>query len=322
MKKYLIPFLLLFILVACKGRKTSLKGDDEVNVTDFIEFYPAVSLPYRVSDTTLSKRPYDSLEISYSIFKQFVPDSVLMKTLGKTVNLKFYAMGRIAEKGKETYLFTEVIQENRHYGYLCCFSKDNEFLKAMVLVKTGTDAFTSTYGLLDNKFQITTYRERKKSNGDITYKRNVYFYNSSANTFTLIFTEPNEEMIQNIINPIESLPRKNRFAGDYIRDRRNFISVRDGKNPSEVLFFIHFETPDNCTGELKGNARFISPAIARYQEHNNPCSVELIFTNSRVSMKETGGCGTFRDIKCFFDGSFPRKREVIKRQEKSKSQKN
>jgi hypothetical protein len=25
-------------------------------------------------------------------------------------------------------------------------------------------------------------------------------------------------------------------------------------------------------------------------------------------MKETGACGTYRDIKCFFEGSFPKKK--------------
>ena len=141
----------------------------------------------------------------------------------------------------------------------------------------------------------------------MSYKRNVYFYNSDANTFTLIFTEPNTDIIENIINPIDTLPAKAKFTGDYIKDKKNFISVRDGRNASEILFFIHFETEDNCTGELKGTAKFVSPTIARYKEPNNPCALELSFVNNRAAMKETGGCGSYRDIKCFFEGSFRRR---------------
>jgi hypothetical protein len=306
MKRQLTGLVFLLLLLACKGKKASLQGEDEVSISDFIDFYPAVSLPYRIADTSLPKAPGDSMEISYKIFKQFVPDSTLTKDLGKSVVPRFFALGKTTEKGKETYLFTEVIAGGKRMAYLTCFSKDQKFLNAMVLVRTGDDN-SSAFGMLDNKYQVTTYKEKKKGSGDFTYKRNVYFYNSNANTFTLIFTEPNTDIIENIINPIDSMPAKGKFAGDYMKDKKNFISVRDGRNAAEIMFFIHFETEDNCTGELKGTAKFVSPTTARYKEPNNPCALELSFVNNRASMKETGGCGGYRDIKCFFEGSFPKK---------------
>ena len=310
MKKlvYWLP-VLLFLLWACKTKRTSLKDDDVVDVEEFIGFYPEAELPVRVADTTLLAKPSDSLAIGYKIFTQFVPDSILRKDFGKGVQPKLYALGRVTEKNKETWLFTKAVQGRKRVGYVTLFSKKDSFLNAMSLVKTGSISYSSQYGLVDEKFQITTYWERKRG-GDLAYKRNVFFFNNAANDFTLIMTEPNEEIIEDVINPIDTFSRKSKYAGDYVLNSRNFISVRDGKNPSELQFFVHFEKSNaTCNGELKGRARFISSTVAQYNESGNPCTIQLAFTNSRVTMKETAGCGTYRDIKCFFEGTFYKKKE-------------
>ena len=151
------------------------------------------------------------------------------------------------------------------------------------------------------------------------FKRNIYIYNSGANIFTLILTEPNEEAITTIFNPIDTLARKNKFSGDYVKDKRNFIAVRDGKKESELLFFVHFEKDKGeCTGELKGTAKIASGKIARYQEVGNPCSIEFTFNSSNIVMKEVQGCGSYRDIKCFFEGSYIRKKKAIQKNQKKK----
>lgn len=311
MKKYLfwLPVCLL-VFSACKDKKVSLKDGEEVKVTDFIEFFPEVTLPFRIADTTLQQKANDSMLIGNSVFNRFIPDSVLKADFGKAAKPKLYALGRAEEKGKETYLFFKAVSGNKRVGYLASFSEDNEFLKAMPLVRTGGN-YSSTYGVLDKKFQITTYHETRLHNDEISFKRNVYFYNSGAKEFTLILTEPNEEIIQNVINPIDTLPAKHKLAGEYVKDKRNYISIRDGRNASEIIFFVHFEKNNgDCKGELKGTARLISAKTAQYQESGNPCALEFTFSSSRVVMKETGGCGSWRDIKCFFEGSYPKKKQA------------
>lgn len=307
-KKYIFLLSVILLLLACKGKKTSLQDEEEISVTDFIDFFPEIKLPFTVADTTLLKRSSDSLMIGYKIFTRFVPDSVISKEFGKGAKPSVYALGKVQEKGKEKYLFAKVIAGNKRVGYLINFSKGDEFLHAMPLVRTGVDNYSKAYGMLDNKFQITTYREKKKSGGDISFKRNVYFFNNTAGDYTLIMTEPNEEIIQDIVNPIDTFPRKHKFAAEYVKDKKNFVSVRDGKNNSEIQFFIHFEKDNGeCKGELKGRARFISATTAQYHESGNPCTLQLTFGGSRVNVKEEDGCGSYRDIKCFFEGSYPKK---------------
>jgi hypothetical protein len=106
------------------------------------------------------------------------------------------------------------------------------------------------------------------------------------------------------------LPKKNKLSGDYIKDKRNYVSIRDGKTPSDLLFFIHFEKENGeCTGELKGEAIMQGTKTAIYQATGNPCVLEFTLTGSSVSLKEQQACGSYRDIKCFFDGSYSKRKE-------------
>lgn len=301
--------VLAWMMIGCKEKKkTALTGEEPVEVVDFIEFYPETELPFVVADSTLNKKTGDSSLIAYSVFSQFIPDSILKKDFSAT-KPKLYPLGRVKEKGKESYLFTKAIAGAKKVAYLSTFDKDNKYLNTLRLIRT--DQSFSTYsGMLDKKFQITTYRERKIKDGEIAFKKNVYIYNSASNDFTLILTEPNEEIMEDIINPIDTLSQKNKYTGDYLTNKKNFISFRDGRNSSEVLFFTHFEkNKGECVGELKGTARFVSAKMARYKEIGNPCTLEFTFTSSAVVMKEVEGCGSYRDIQCFFEGTYPKKKK-------------
>jgi len=320
MFKYLFILLSAGIFLCCKNKKPSLQDDDSVAIEDFIEFFPEITLPFKLSDSSLLKKPGDTAVIGYKTFTAFIPDSVLQKDFGKSGQPVLYSLGRTKEKGRETYLLTKAIQGKKSVAYLVCLDKENNFLNSFRLVRSGFDNYSSAYGVLDKKFQITTYQETKNATGETWYKRNVYVYNSAANAYTLILTEPNQDMIENIINPIDTLPKKNKFSGEYVKDKQNFISIRDGKNPAEILFFVHFEKEtDGCIGELKGTARLISPTKAHYKENGNPCTLEFTFTGTTtVAMKEIEGCGSYRDIKCFFEGRFSKKKEIKPKPAKKK----
>jgi hypothetical protein len=310
MKQYLLSLGLILFLFACKDNKKTIQAGDIATAADFVAFYPEVDLPFSVADTSLVKKHNDSMAIAIKTFSQYIPDSIWRKDFGKTATPKFYALGRAVEKDKENYLFTAVIAGSKRAAYLACFSKDNKFLQAMPILKTGFENYSSAYGSLDSKFQITTYRDNKKAGGDLLYKRNVYFYDRNGDNFTLIVTEPNEDIIQDVFNPIDTLAATHKFSGDYVENDRNFVSIRDGKNASEIVFFVHFEKNNGkCNGELKGAARFISPTVAQFVKSDNPCALEFTFSGSKVTMKEKGGCGSYRDIQCFFSGSYWKKKK-------------
>jgi hypothetical protein len=312
MNKYLLLVLLLGLSISCKNKKVSLaENDDKVDAHDFVEFFQPLALPYQVGDTILRRKETEASLIDYNIFTRFVPDSVLGRYFNPSLKPRLYAVGKVAVPDNETYLFAKASTSARKVLYVLCFDKNNKFSAARPVIYSDNEPGVSGQVVMDAKYTLTILHQRKGSEGKLFYKKDAYVYND-AGTFTLIMTESNEDASKPVpvYNPIDTFPRKHKFSGDYAQDKRNLISIRDGKDASRMLFFVHFEKDNGeCKGELKGVARLISPNMARYTASGDPCSVEFSFGPTTVSMRELGGCGNHRDIKCFFEGEFVRRKE-------------
>ncbi|MBK8952534.1 MAG: hypothetical protein IPM85_09895 [Chitinophagaceae bacterium] len=141
--------------------------------------------------------------------------------------------------------------------------------------------------------------------------KDVYVLNADAAIFTLIMTDALEEKISELINPIDTLPRKHKYAADYGSGKMNLVSIRDGRKTDRLTFFVHFEkNSGNCTGELKGEAIWKTPTMAEYRQDGDPCVLKLTFTRTGVTVTEEN-CGSRRtSLNCSFNGSFPRKRYI------------
>jgi len=135
-------------------------------------------------------------------------------------------------------------------------------------------------------------------------------------------TDPLDDRIEEVINPIDTLQRKHKYAADYVKDKLNLISIRDHGETGKLNFFIHIDRNNGeCSGELKGVAKLISGNTAIYKQQGDGCSLEFRFSSSSVSVKEVEPCGAHRGVKCSFDGSFPRKKEARPKQQKKPSSK-
>ena len=303
----LIPFML-----GC-GNKKSSNDSGAMDVQDFFKLFRSVKLPYTLTDTSLTKLAKDTPIISDELLAQFVSDTVLVKQFG-SAKPKIYPAGKVGVRKGETYLFAKAISGAKKVAYLFTFDKENKFRAALPLIVSDSDPQTSQVSAMDSKYTISINSQRKKANGELGYKREAYVYNNIG-VYTLILTETNEDITStaDIINPLDSLPRKNKLSGDYVFDKRNLVSVRDGRHPTQLRFFVHFEKDKgNCKGELRGEADLTSPTVAVYRENGDPCVLEFTFGTNTVSMKEVQGCGNYRDIKCFFEGTYVRKKEKPK----------
>jgi hypothetical protein len=102
-----------------------------------------------------------------------------------------------------------------------------------------------------------------------------------------------------------------------VADKKNFISVRDGKKTQSYLFFIHFEKNNGaCVGELKGEMKMTNDKEAVFTENGDPCIINFKFSNTNITIKEQGNCGNHRGITCPFDFSFRKKTEPRKKDHK------
>jgi hypothetical protein len=312
MRKYLLLVMLPVIFFSCKSKTVSLAVNDErVNISDFLDFFQTLSLPYQVTDTILKRKEPETALINYNLFTRLVPDTILTRLFGNSQHPHLYAIGKVRVTHGETYLFIKGTSKDRRAVYILCFDKRNRFAAARPVLYSENDGNVNGQAELDNKYTLTLLNQRKVADGELIYHKDAYVYNE-GNGLTLILTETNEakSKISPVYNPIDTLPRKHRFSGDYAQDKRNFISIRDGRDASRFWFFVHFEKEEGtCKGELKGEAKFVTPGIARYRSYSDPCAIEFTFGSDGVSMKELGGCGVHRDIKCFFEGYYARRRK-------------
>lgn len=318
-KRYGWLLFLVIMLAACKSKKkVSLAGDEPVEVGDFIDFFPDTKLPYVVADSNLLKKEKDSLLISYKVFTQFVPDSILHKIFGKNAKPKIYPMGKA--NGDETYLFAKTLSGDKRTALLLTFDKKNQFIAAMPLLSLDQSAATYQSGILDNRYTITKTVYRKNADGNINERKEVYVLNSGAKSFMLIMTDAVDDKVTELYNPIDTISRKQKYTADYGTGKMNLVSIRDGRKSDRLSFFIHFEKSNGeCTGELKGEAIIKSPSLAEYRQGGDPCILQFRFTSSSVTVKELEGCGSRRGLRCSFDGVYPRKKEVKPKAAKAKT---
>ncbi|MBE7173772.1 MAG: hypothetical protein INR73_24580 [Williamsia sp.] len=312
--------LISTLLVHCKGKKTKLETGDAKTVADFIDFFSPATLPFQVTDSMLNKKETDSASIDYPAFTQFVPDSFLSKQFGKLKPM-MYPLGKVSVKNAETYLFVKAVAPAKKVGYILAFDKEQRFVAGLALISSNKNSMPYQKGGMDKKYTVSQTFEQVGDDESVNELRNVYILNGEAHEFSKIVTDEGiANQVQDVINPLDTFPHTGKFSGDYIKDKRNFVSVRDGKNASTLLFFIHFEkNGGECTGELKGEASISGAKTAVYRANGNPCVLELNFSGNRVSLKEAEACGSYRGIKCFFEGSYSKKAEAPPARKKKKN---
>src|SRR4028118_1598604 len=98
MNRIMLLLLLVFLFSDCRNKKIKLEDNDTVDITDFVEFFPEVKLPFQVTDSMLLKKETDSSTIGSKIFSQFVPDSILSNQFGPAAKPQLYPLGRIGVK--------------------------------------------------------------------------------------------------------------------------------------------------------------------------------------------------------------------------------
>lgn len=305
--KRTIALLLGVFILSCGEEKKSLSGDQINNSEEFVESFPVITLPYTLNEEGLSQKPNDSLLINDKWIEQYIPDTVFSRDFNH-LRPMYYAIGKTTDKNGDNYVLLHAYTSVKKRVYLLCFNKAFQFKASMLFLAPHTARGRTNESLIDRKFTIFKNSNHKVSEDENYYTRNVYVYNN-VGTFTLIMRESNDlPEEEEVFNPINSLPALAKNSGDYVQDKRNFISIRDGDKPTKIKFFIHFEKPGDCEGELKGVAEMQQSNIAVYSAAGDPCMLEFQFQKNAIIVSELQGCGNHRGLKCFFSGTYRRKR--------------
>lgn len=308
MRNRMLSFLII-CLVACGEKKIDLTGEIPLKPKDFLSVFPVIPGNFQAADSNFVKLA-DTSQIGLKAILQFVPDSAVVNLVGKDKKAIFHPVGQIL-KEKETYLLVNIKLKHK-------------WLMAVLVLNTKTNTYLASKLLLDNSVQdeyvhaVSVNREptfllgrEKPGKENITLFTRVGWVYTTDLGFMVVINDSNEAPSKSdIINPIDTLPRKNKYSADYAQDKKNFISIRDGNKVGIYEFFIHFEKNEGaCVGELKGVFTMKDANNAQYRFNGDPCVIDFSFEDNQVSLKEQGNCGNHRGIKCYFDDSFTRKKE-------------
>lgn len=311
---WLAALLFMVCITACKSRKeVDLSGTAPVKIKDFIAAFQPMTLPTTIADSNI-KKIADTTVISKAVFTQFIPDSALEKFVNPSItNLTIQPAGSIT-KDEEQYLLTTLTQNKKITLVAFVLDKKKKYQAALQLyVNRVNDGYTHSVNI-NREPTFTINREKAAGkNEEPLFTHNGYAYNNGSSSFIKVIEESNEgakaQAANVIINPIDTLPKKNKFSGDYAEDSKNFISVRDGKNPNNYSFFLHFEKDGgDCTGELKAEMNMHGENKALYQQSGDPCEIDFTFEDGEIKVKERGNCGNHRGIKCYFNDTYPKKK--------------
>ena len=309
--RYLSNLLILLALIGCAETKTDLSGNTPLKINDFNAAFKNIELPIRINDTNLVAFT-DTIKIGRKALEQFLPDSVVDVIAPKLLkNESIFAVGKI-EKETEYYLLLNNKDAKKQTVSVIAFSKKNVFLGYQMLtqfdlIQKGSQFYGKT--LLINKEPTFLIEENKLDpEQGLTNEKKGWAYTDQG--FRLIYLDANIKPEQKaILNPIDTLPTLNTYSGDYARDKKNFIALRDFGNANKYQFFLHFEKKEGtCVGELKGLLNF-NKNQATYSEKGDPCTIQFTITGNVIKIKEDGNCGNHRNMTCYFNDSYDKKRK-------------
>lgn len=305
---FYLPVLFL-LAISCKDSKTDYAGQEKISAEDFLKAFVPLKLPFTVADTSL-KNFADTIVISKTIFMEFIPDSAINEFVFKGKNeTEIHPAGIIHQKERDYLLASFSSAKKTRLGVFVLNDK-HQFLASFPLINTaGNDQYTHSVSVTTEPTFILK-REKISRDNKSLYSRVGYAYNSSANTFNDVLHDSNEDSAKNdeIINPIDTLPVKFKYSGNYGGDKKNFIALRDGRSAGSYQFFIHFEKNKGaCVGELKGEMRMTNDKEAVFTENGDPCIIDFKFSGNTIKIKEQNNCGNHRGISCPYDFTFRRK---------------
>ena len=310
-------FLFTLIFLACSNKKST--GETEaVNYEQFDESFRSASLPFQLSDTFLIRNK-DTAAVRGAAFSSLIPDSITSKIFGKGARVKIIPLYKIATADGGHYYIVKTQTPRKKAAFLLIFNKEQEFNASFPFLVPDADDATLQVSSIDKAYSISRSVFLKRPNDVTAEGKDVYVYDKATSNFVLVMTDLLDEKSLELVNPIDTLSKKHKLAGDYSRDKKNIVSIRDGRKPNLLTLFVHIEKGSDCIGEIKGDASIVSPGMAVYQQPGDPCVLQLHFSGSTVRLSEVEGCGSRRGLGCSFDGSFTRKKQAAAKTTKGKS---
>jgi hypothetical protein len=308
--------LLSFFVLACGSKKNGKAAEEPgVKQDQSGQQFKTASVPFPLTDTFLLKNS-DTNSLTNPHFAASVPDTLKKKLFGERKSVRYVPLYTLKISGEEQYYIVKAQAATTKAALIFAFVKDS-LVAVFPFLVPDENPNTFQQSSIDKTFSISRSVIQTGDEGHAEGK-DVFVFNKDARSFTLIMTDPLDEKSIALVNPIDTFSKVSKLAGDYSRDKRNIVSIRDGRRPNLLTVFVHFETDNNCNGELKGDAEITSATTAIYRQAGDPCVLQLDFSTSSVTLSELEGCGARRGLECSFNGSYAKNKIPKAKTEKAK----
>ncbi len=312
MIRFMVSSFLLIAMIGCGGDDAA-KQDAANAKGAFFDKFKTLPEPFSMNDSVFQTKTKDSLLLAADAVAKFLPDSVFKKEFGKKVTPKFYAIGKM-QKEELNLMIVRALKDEKQVVYGLAFDDKQKFTNLIPLLNNQKLAGSFSSFELEKNGSITLSKTRKEADGATADVSRVYAY--SDGNFVMAVSNGDWDGTEShiFINPIDTLPRTNKNAGDFTSSEKGrIISFRDGKLANQLMMFIHFdqEANDNdANGELKGEVTFVNADSAFYKVDGDPCTLGFKFKSNAVTIHEQTGCGNHRCLSCEFKGTYTRGKYV------------
>ncbi|TAF54523.1 MAG: hypothetical protein EAZ62_03390, partial [Sphingobacteriia bacterium] len=228
-------FLLLSTCVwACQDKAIDYSGNTPLPAKTFAAVFPLVQNNWTMADTAWVSLP-DSPVLGYPLLKQYFPDTAFQGWRLSTT--KFFPVGRI-EKEKETY-FLLAAKEGKKQGLLVLVCNEKmQFLGAKSLMDNQHKDEYRRMVSINKEPTFLLSQEKKGPREETLFTRTGWVFNN-AGFFMVVIKDSNEDPTKTkVINPLDTLPRKQKLSGDFGKKPDQLLSIRDGKDPQHYQFFL------------------------------------------------------------------------------------
>ncbi|SCC28375.1 hypothetical protein GA0116948_105168 [Chitinophaga costaii] len=311
MKQILLAIFILGIcLSACHTKKAKVLHGDPQTFDEFKSMFTPAAAPFKLPADTLAIKLPDSLALKPATVQRFLNDTIGQHAFAPGVKRHFYPLYYFQTGEKDNiiqYLVLKVSGSGQSLAYLCIASKKGVYLNSLPVGRVSNADQQVQYFSLDSKSTIRVTTE-DQVNGQTAQKEEVFAAYPDGRIALILTNSSGPVSPEKAFNPIDTLPRKHKLSGDYAAGSDGVISIRDGKDAKTFLFFISFsKNKGGCTGELNGTGTFTGVNKGEYKDKSSSCGITFRFSAGAVNIKEEGGCGAYRGIKCFFDGVYVKK---------------
>lgn len=303
--------ILMVLLTACGSKKASSARDQELAEEQvFANSFPEAKLPYGLSDSALLGNK-DTAQIRSEAFLNFIPDTLVRQLFGNQERVRYTPLAKFAGNKKESYYLVKGSRNNRKAALLVVADEQDSLTAVLPFLVPDADNSTRQNSSLEQNFSVVRTTLRLLKDEAFQEGKEVYAYSAQAKTFDLVMTDPLDDDKLELLNPIDTLGKTFKYAGDYGKEKRNIVSIRDGRKQGLITVFIHLEKKEGaCTGEIKGDAEIVDEKTAIYRTAGDPCVLKLKFAKASVILEEQEGCGSRRGLECSFNGTFNLKKET------------